>query len=40
MTPEGEVKTAVLDYLKKSGRFFMRMQSGQVKVMGGWRGNG
>jgi len=36
MTPEGIVKTAVLDYLKKSGRFFMRLQSGKVKVMGGW----
>lgn len=34
MTPEGIVKSAVLDYLKKTGRFHMRMQSGKVKVMG------
>lgn len=36
MTPEGRVKAEVLDYLKKTGRFYMRMQSGKVKVMGGW----
>lgn len=36
MTPEGAIKAAVMDYLKKSGRFYMRMQSGKVKVMGGW----
>jgi hypothetical protein len=35
MTPEGIVKAAVLDYLKESGRFYMRMNSGTVRVRGG-----
>lgn len=31
MTPEGEVKSAVMDYLNKSGRFYLRLNSGRVK---------
>ncbi len=36
MTPEGKIKAEVQDFLKKSGRYFMRMQSGKVKLRGGW----
>jgi hypothetical protein len=36
MTPEGLVKANVQDFLKKTGRFFIRMQSGRVKVRGGF----
>lgn len=35
-TPEGIVKSAMLDYLNISGHRFFRMNSGRVKVRGGW----
>jgi hypothetical protein len=35
MTPEGELKAEVNEYLRDSGRFFLRMQSGRVKVKRG-----
>ena len=34
-TPEGIVKEAVTDYLKRKGYFYRRMNSGIVKVRGG-----
>ena len=36
MTPEGELKAATLELLKRSGLFWERMQSGKVKVKGGF----
>lgn len=36
MTPEGILKRDVWDYLKMAGHLHFRMQSGHVKVRGGW----
>lgn len=36
MTPEGKIKKAIQDYLTTMGIFWRRMQSGKVKVRGGW----
>lgn len=36
MTPEGKLKAEVQDFLGKLGMFYMRLQSGQVKVRGGF----
>ena len=36
MTPEGAVKRAILDALLAVGAFAFPVQSGQVKVRGGW----
>jgi hypothetical protein len=36
MTPEGAVKAEVQDFLKRSGRFFLRLNSGRVKVKRGF----
>jgi len=36
MTPETKVKGEVQEFLTKSGIFFMRLQSGKVKVRGAW----
>lgn len=33
--PEAIVKTQVQDFLKKTGRYFLRMNSGVVRVRGG-----
>jgi hypothetical protein len=35
MTPETQVKNEVVAYLKASGLFWMRLNSGKVKVRGG-----
>lgn len=35
-TPEGTVKAEIHDYLVRTGAFFFRMNSGKVKVRGGW----
>ncbi len=36
MTPEGKVKAAVIDALEKTGVHHVRIQSGKVRVRGGW----
>jgi hypothetical protein len=36
MTPETQVKNEVVAYLKASGLFWMRLNSGKVKVRGGF----
>ncbi len=36
MTPEAKVAAEIKDYLTKTGRFFIRINSGKVKVSGGW----
>lgn len=36
MTPEGILKAQVNDFLKRSGLFFLRLNSGKVKVKNGW----
>ena len=35
-TPESKVKDEVVEYLNKTGAFYRRMQSGKVKVRGGF----
>ncbi len=36
MTPEGKLKVEVNDFLKKTGKVFLRLNSGMVKVRGGF----